>query len=99
MAPSFLTFNDLERLKSRLLGFQSLISLKRAELGPMLLLIIDRKPYMASLMTSSLLTFSDIERSKSTSLGFQSLTSRKGAKLGHMLLLNINRKPYMARVQ
>ncbi len=94
MAPSFLTFNDLERLKSRLLGFQSLISLKRAELGPMLLLIINRNPYMASLMTSSLLTLSDFERPKSRSLGFQDPISRKRAELGPMLLSTINRKPY-----
>ena len=48
MAPSLLTFSDLERSKSRSLRFQTLISRKGAELGPMLLLTINRKPYMAS---------------------------------------------------
>ncbi len=38
--------------------------------GPMLLLTINRKLYMASLMTSLLLTLSDLERSKSRSLRF-----------------------------
>ncbi len=38
MVPSLLTLSDLEMSKSRSLGFQSLISRKRAELGPMLLL-------------------------------------------------------------
>ncbi len=60
----------------------------------MLLLIINRKPYMASPMTRWHLTLSDLERSKSRSLRLQSLISRKGAKLGPMLLLT-NRKPYM----
>ncbi len=88
--------NDLERSKSKSLGFQSLISCKGAELGPMILSNINRKPCMVSPMTSSLLTLSDLERSKSRSLGFQSLISRKEAELGPMLLfLTINRKPYM----
>ncbi len=62
----------------------------------MLLLTINRKRYMASLMIPSLLTLSGFERSKSRSLGFQGLISRKGAELGPILLLTINRKPYMA---
>ncbi len=69
MTASLLTFSDPERSKSRSLGFQCLISRTGAELGAMLLLIINRKPYMASSMTS-LLTFSDPGRSKSRSLGF-----------------------------
>ena len=88
--------NDLERSKSKSLGFQSLISCKGAELGPMILSNINRKPCMVSPMTSSLLTLSDLERSKSRSLGFQSLISREEAELGPLLLLTINRKPYMA---
>ncbi len=44
-----------------------LISCKGAELGPVLLLTINTKPYMASLITSSLWTLSDLERSKSRS--------------------------------
>ncbi len=39
ITPSRLTLSDLERSKSRSLRFQSLISRKGAELGPMLLLI------------------------------------------------------------
>ena len=97
MEPLDLTLSDLQRSKSKSLGFQSLISHKRAELAlmfiyfiyqyiypgwagykncilpqrpAMLLLTINRKPYMASRMTSSLLTLSDLERSKSKSLGF-----------------------------
>ncbi len=48
MTSSLLTLSDPERSKSRSLGFQSLISRKGAELGLMLLLTINRKPYMAS---------------------------------------------------
>ena len=70
MTPSFLTLSDFERSTSRSLGFQCLISRKGVELGPMLLLIINRKPYMASPMTSSLLCFSVPGRSKSKSLEF-----------------------------
>ncbi len=69
-------------------------SRKGAELGPILLVTINRKPYMASPMTPSLLTLSDLERSESRSLRCQSLIARKGAKLGSILLLTINRKPY-----
>ena len=62
MTPSLLTSSDLERSKSRSLGFHSLISRKGATLGPILLLTINRKPYMASPLTPSLLTVSDLER-------------------------------------
>ncbi len=86
-----LTLSDLEKSKSRSLGFQSFISHKGPELGPMLLLTINRKPYMGSLMTSLHLTLSDLERLKSSSLRFQSLISHNGAELGPMLLLTINR--------
>ncbi len=51
MEASHLTLSDLERSKSRSLRFQSLISRKGAQLGPMLLLNINRKPYMGSPMT------------------------------------------------
>ncbi len=43
--------------------FQSLISRNGAKLGLMLLLTINRKPYMASPMTPWHLTLSDIETS------------------------------------
>ncbi len=64
MAPSHLTLSDLERSNSRSPTFLSLISHKRAYLGPMLLLHTNRKPYMASLMAPLDLTLSDLERSK-----------------------------------
>ena len=53
MALLHLTLSDLEGSSQ---GHQdlklSLISCKGAQLGPMLLLYIDRKPYMGSSMTS-----------------------------------------------
>ena len=88
--PSHLTLSDLERLKSR-----CLISCKGPELVHMLLLNINRKPYMGSPMTLSDLTLSDLERSKSRSLRFGSLIFCKGAGLGYKFILNVNRKIYM----
>ncbi len=60
----------LERSKSRSVRFQSLISGKGAWLGPMLVLTINRKPYIASPMALSNLTLTYLERSKSRSLRF-----------------------------
>ena len=64
---ALLTLNDLESQ-----GHSDVkdISPIGAELGHMLLLAINRKPYMASSITSSLLTLSDIERSNSRSPRF-----------------------------
>ncbi len=62
----------------------------------MLVLTINKKPYIESPMTPPLLILSDHERPKSKLLGFKSLIFRKGAKVGPMSLLTINRKPYMA---
>ncbi len=45
MALSHLTLSDLERSNSRPPRFKSLISHKGAQLDPMLLLNINRKPY------------------------------------------------------
>ncbi len=87
--------SPLDLTLSRSLRFQSLISCIGAKLGPMWLLTIKRKVYMASPMTPWHLTLSDIERSNSRSGRFQSVISRKGPKLGPMLLLTINRKPCM----
>ncbi len=70
MALSNLTLTDLQRSKSRSLRFQSLITFKGAELGPILVLTINRKLYMASPMALSNLTFTDLERSKSRALRF-----------------------------
>ncbi len=61
----------------------------------MLLLNINRKPYMGSPMTLSHLTLSDLESSMSRSIRFQRLISRKAVELYHKLILNINRKSYM----
>ncbi len=72
MVSSHLTLN-LERSKSRSPRFRSLISRKGAELGPMLLLNINRKPYMGRPMAPSHLTLSDLERSKSRSPNFETL--------------------------
>ncbi len=61
------------------------MSRKGAELGPMLLLSVNRKTYMASLMTQSILKLRDL---KSQGQGHQSLISRKGAELDPMLVIN-----------
>ena len=79
MALSHLTLSDIERSKSRSLSFRNLISQKGANLGHMLLLNINRKPYMGSPIALSHLTLSDLERSRSRPPRFQSLLSRKGA--------------------
>ncbi len=86
MTLSHLTLSDLERSISRSLRFKTLISRKGPELGHMLLLNINRKPYMGSPVTLSHLTLGDLERSNSRSLRFRSLISCKGAELSHMLL-------------
>ncbi len=70
MTSSLFDLERLERSKSRSLRFQSLISRKGAELGPMLVLTINRKPYMVSPMVLSNLTLTDLEWSKSMSLRF-----------------------------
>ena len=87
--------SDIERSVSRSVRFWRLTPRKGAELGHMLLLNTNRKPYMWSPMTLSHLTLSYLERSISRSLRCQRVISRKGAEVGHMLPLNINRKPYM----
>ncbi len=97
MIPSHSTLSDLERSNSRSLRFWSLVSRKRAELGHMFLLNINRKPYIGSSMTLSHLTLSDLETSISRSLRYQRLISRKKAELGYMLLLDTNRKSYMGK--
>ena len=63
----------------------------------MLLLNINRKSYMGTLIALSHLTLhmlGNLERSYLRSLIFWSPISHEGAKLGHMLLININGKPY-----
>ncbi len=68
MASSNVTLSDLERSKSRSLGFERLkcagISCKGSELSHVLLLNINRKPYMGIPKPLSHLTLSDLERSK-----------------------------------
>ncbi len=63
--PLHLTLSDLERSRSRLFIFSSLIPRKGAKLGPMLLLNINRKPCMGSPKAPFNLTLSDLERSRS----------------------------------
>ena len=58
----------------------------------MLLLNINRKPYMGSPMTLSHLTLVTLKVKVNQ---ISKHISRKGAELGHMLLCNINRNPYM----
>ncbi len=90
MTVSNLTLSDLERSKSRSMSksltFPSLIFRKGAQLGPMLLLIINRKPCMGSTMTASHLTLNDLEKSRS--LGFQSLITRKGDRVRPYVTIN-----------
>ncbi len=64
MTPSHLTLCNLEKSKSRLLRFRSIISRKWPEIGHMLLLNTNRKPYMGNPITPSHLTLSDLEKSK-----------------------------------
>ena len=94
-APLDLTLSVLERTNSRSITFRSLVSRKRAYLGPKLPLNTNRKPYVWNPMAALHLTLSDLERSNARSPRFSSLISSKIAYLGCMLLLNINRKPYM----
>ncbi len=70
MALSHLTLSDLERSRSRSLRFRNLLSRKGDQLGPILLLNINKKSYFGSPMALSHLTFSDLERSRSRSLTF-----------------------------
>ncbi len=56
MAPSHLTLSDLERLQPMIYSFESFISAKGAELGHVLALNINRKPYMGSPKVPSHLT-------------------------------------------
>ncbi len=55
----------------------------------MLVLKINRKPYIRSPMALLHLTLSDLERSKCRSLKARSIISRKGAELGLMLLVTL----------
>ena len=84
------------KVNVKILRFWKLISCKGAEIGHMLLLNINRKPYMGSPMT---LTF-HLEwhwkvNIKVTQISKAYIIFRKAAELGHMLLLNTNRKSYV----
>ena len=63
MAQSDLIFRELE--KSSTFRYQSLIYRKSTELGYMLGLSINEKPYIGSPMTPLHLTLTDLESSKS----------------------------------
>ncbi len=77
----------LERSKSRSSDSWRLICRKRTKICLMLLVNLNRKLYMGSLMILSRLTLGDFERSISSSPRLWKLISRKGAGLGHMLLI------------
>ncbi len=84
------------RVKINVAQFLGLISSKKAELGQILLLNINRKSYLESSVALSHLTLSDLEKSKLRSVRFGSFISRKGVYiLGPTLQFNINRKPIM----
>ncbi len=96
VTPSHLTLNDLERSNSRSLRFWNFVSCKGAELGHMVLLNINKKPYMGSPMTLYYIwPWVTLERLISRLLRFQRLICHKAAVLGHMLLLNTNGESYM----
>ena len=71
VAQSHLTLSDLERSKSRSLGFQSFISRTGGHLSHMLQLNINRKLYMGSPTALLDFTLSDLAWSNSRSLIFQ----------------------------
>ncbi len=67
-------------------NFEILYFVKKPELGPMLLLNINRESYMGVQQDNEILTSSDLERSNPTSLGFWRLISCEGAKLHDIFL-------------
>ena len=92
MAPLALTWNDLERSKSRSSIFQRAATWKRLQTGPNLLLVMDRKSCMGFQLAPLLLTWSDLERSKSRSFIFQTDVPWKRLQIGPWLPLKLNRK-------
>ncbi len=87
MAPLDLTLSDIEMSNSRSLGFWSLVFRKGAYLGPMLVLIINKKPYMESPMVPSHLILKGQSQGHSD---FEALYIVN--ELGPILVLTINRK-------
>ncbi len=81
MTPSHLALSYLERSKLRSPKFQNLIYHKGAELGPMLLLNINRESYMGSPVALSHLTLSNL---KGQSHGHPDLQARHCLVLGYM---------------
>ena len=78
MALPHVTFSDPESQGQGRADFKALYR-TGALLGPMLLLHMNKKPYMGSPMEPSHLILNDLERSNSISPRFQSLISRKEA--------------------
>ena len=70
LAPLALTWNDLERSKSRSHIFQTAVSWKRWQIQPNLLLLMDRKSNVSFHLAPLALTWNDLERSKSRSVIF-----------------------------
>ena len=73
MAPLALTWSDLERSKLRSSIFQRAVTWKRLQIGPNLLLGMDRKSCMGVQLAPLLLAWSDLDRSKSRSRLFRGL--------------------------
>ncbi len=74
MTLSDMTLSDLERSMSMSLRFQSIISFRVAELGQMLLLSINKKPYTGStVVLLQLILYRPNKRSMPMSLRFRGL--------------------------
>ena len=91
MAPLALTWNDLERSKSRSSIFQRAATWKRLQIGPNLLSVMDRKSCMGFQSAPLLWTWSDLGRS----FIFQTAVPWKRLQIGPWLPLKLNRKSQM----
>ena len=77
-----LTWNDLERSKSRSRIFRRAVTSKRLQIGPYLPLKLNRKSWMLFQMAALALTWSDLERSKSRSRIFRRAVTWKRLQIG-----------------
>ena len=71
MAPLALTWSDMERSKSRSRIFRRAVTWKPLQIGPNLLLVMDRKSCMGFQMAPLILTWGDLDSSKSRSRLFR----------------------------
>ena len=93
MTPWHLILEWLWKVQVKVTRISKLISRKGAELGHMLPLTTNRKPYMASPMTSSHLTLSEPVRSKSRALRI--LSGRRAVCYTHICQYCITMVIYM----